>query len=493
MKTHQHTLHLAIVATLFAGTSFAQAPREFPEPPPPAAPREANISAPRELTLPSGLRVVVAERKGLPLITAQLLVLAGAEADSKGMAGLAEMTSSLLTKGTRAGDGVAAMSATQIAQAAEALGGTLSTGAGWHRSGVDITVTTPKLDDALRLMAACVTRPAFPNEELNRLRAQAIDGLSVALADPGRLAAFASSRAVFGENPYGNMAGGSPASLKRLSIGEVQRFHQQHYQPGNAVLIFAGDVSLDAATTLVQKHFGRWKARGDAKATSASKPVSANTGAPIVIDMPDAGQASVTVSWLSVPFGAKDYYAGLVSNAVLGGGYSSRLNQEIRIKRGLSYGANSRFDARLNAGLQRASAQTKNESAVEVMQLMEAELTKLASTPPSANEMNARTATLIGGFSRSLETTGGLAGEIAANIAGGAPASAITQHIGKISAISAEDASAFMKTYAAPERQRIVIAGDIRKFGEALRNTKSNAQVILAKAIDLDAADLKGK
>jgi zinc protease len=125
---------------------------------------------------------------------------------------------------------------------------------------------------------------------------------------------------------------------------------------------------------------------------------------------------AVAITWLAPPVTHKDAAALKVVAALLGGGYSSRLNQEIRIKRGLSYGANSRFDARLNAGLQRASAQPNNESAVEVMQLMEAELTKLASSPPSAEEMNARTTTLIGGFSRGLGTTGGLAGEIAAKL-----------------------------------------------------------------------------
>jgi zinc protease len=488
--------YTAIGIMLLADINYSQAAlssKEYSTPPAPAAPRAAAIAAPVESRLANGLRVVTAQRKGLPLVTSQLLVLTGAEADPKGMAGLAEMTAGLLTKGTKAGDNTPAMGATQIAQAAEALGGSLSPAAGWHRSSIAITVTTPKLDAALRLLAACATRPAFAADELGRLRAQAEDGLSVALADPGRLAGFAAARAVFGEHAYGNMASGNPASLKRLTVAQVQQQHQQSFQPANAVLIFTGDIAPEQSAALAQTHFGAWKAGATTASAAKTAAVSPTKTPPIIIDMPDAGQAGVSVSWLSVATGAPDYYQGLVSNAVLGNGYSSRLNQEIRIKRGLSYGAGSRFEPRRTSGIQKAVAQTKNESAVEVLQLMETELAKLASASPSEEELSARKATLIGSFSRNLETTEGLAGEVAAQMAGGAPAAAITEQIGKISAVTAAQASAFAKARAAPEQQRIVIAGDARKFGEALRKLKPTAQTVPFKSIDMDAADLRTK
>jgi zinc protease len=485
MRIHTYTALCTLIFALIGCAQTPVSPKEYATAPAAGAPREARIEVPLERTLANGLRVVVAQRKGLPIVSTQLLVLTGAEADPKGMAGLAEMTASLLTKGT------SNMTATQIAQAAEALGGSLGAGAGWHRSSIGITVTTPKLDAALQLMAASALRPAFEAQELDRLRMQAEDGLSVALADPGRLASIAATRALYGEQTYGNMVGGNPASLKRLSIAEVKRHYAQHFHAGNAALVFAGDISLDQAVALAQTHFGAWTRSAVAVQTRAATSLSA--GAPIVIDMPEAGQAGVTVSWPSVTTQSPDFYAGVVSNAVLGGGYSSRLNQEIRIKRGLSYSAGSRNEVRRNAGTQRASAQTKNESAVEVLKLMQAELAQLANTPPSAEELRARKATLIGSYSRGLETSDGIAGEIASAIVNGEPVSAMTQTIGKINAVTAEQVSAFAKTYAKPELQRVVIAGDARQFGAALKAAMPNTLMVNEKSLDLDAALLGAK
>lgn len=473
----------AVLAVLLAvaGTAHAQ---PFEVPPVPAAPRPFDIATPTEQRLPNGLRVVLAQRPGVQLVTSRLLVLSGSEADPPQRAGLASMVSALLTKGTQQ------RSATAQAQAAESLGGSLDSGAGWHQSDVAITVAVPHLDAALALVADAVMRPTFALAEIERLRTQALDGLKVAYAQPGTLATLAGERLVFGSGPYGHPAGGTPASLPRITRGDLVALHTARYRPDNAVLLLAGDIDAATALRLATRHFSGWKAPRDAMATELATAASAKplTVPAAVIDMPQAGQASVVLMMPLPPLGT-DRAAASVMNAVLGGGYSSRLNQEVRIKRGLSYGANSQLDTRRLGGAFVASVQTKNESAAEVVGLLQAEVDRLIATPVGDEELAARKATLIGGFSRAVETTSGLGAVVESLLVAGLPLGDLGKRIDRLSAVSAADVRRVAAAHLRASDRRIAVAGDAARFGPALLAGLPGAVSVRQEALDLEQAD----
>ncbi len=451
-------------------------------PPLPAAPRELAIAPPTESRLPNGLRVIVAERPGVQLVTAQLLVLSGSETDPRDRAGLSSLTAGLLTQGTRR------RSASAMASAAEALGGSLDSGGGWNRAGLSITVSVPKIDAALGLVAEAALQPTFAQAELDRLRAQALDGLKVAYSQPGALASFAAARLVFGTGPYGHPAGGTPASLPRIARADLVALHAAVYRPDNAVLVLAGDIDASTAEALARKHFGAWRA----PSTPLAAPSAAGAGGGLatrvaLIDMPQSGQAGVTVVVPVPPRGA-DRAAADVMNAVLGGGYSARLNQEVRVKRGLSYGARSQFDARLQGGLLAASAQTKNESAAEVVGLIEAEFDRLSAAPVPADELRARKATLIGGFSRSVETTAGLEAVVASLVVAGLPTAELGRRIAELEAVTPADVQAYAAANLGAAGRRVVVAGEADRFEAALKQMAPGAVRLPATALDLEAA-----
>lgn len=454
---------VALICTAVMGAHHAGA-QPFDSPPAPSAPRPLTLAAPQEQTLPNGLRVVVAERRGLPLVTAQLLVLSGAEADPPALPGLAALGAGLLTRGSRT------RSAPAQAQAAETLGGTLDSSADWHRITVQMTVTTPRLGEALALVADAALRPAFANAELQRLRSETLDELKVRYASPGTQASLAVQQAVFGDGAYGRPVRGTPASLQAITRADVTALHRAHFRPDNAVLVLAGDIGLSQAVALAGRHFGGWRA--PAQALPAPSPVAGTPSkAPLtLVDLGQAaGQASVAVA-LAVPArGAADDAVGAVSNAVLGLGYSSRMNQEIRIQRGLSYGAGSSFDARRSGGLLLASAQTKNESAAEVLQLVHAQLDSLLQAPVPADELAARKATIVGNLSRSVETTAGLAGQVAALVTAGVPPDALRGRIAALSAVDAAAVQRYASQHFGAEQRRAVVAGDAAQFEPALR------------------------
>lgn len=467
-------------ATLLACTLGVQA-QPYDTPPAPAAPRELRIGAPVEQSLTNGLRVVLAERRGVQLVSAQLLVLSGSEADPPRRAGLASLTAGLLTKGTRR------YSASALAQAAETLGGSLESAAGWNQATVAITVAVPQLDPALGLVAEAVLRPSFAQAELDRLRTQALDEMKVAYSQPGTLAVLAAQHVLFGTGPYGHPAGGTPASLPRIQRTDLQALHTQRFRPDNAVLVLSGDLDVATALTLANKHFGGWKK--PATALPAARLASAGLAQQLtVIDMPQSGQAAVVVV-LPIPDSERDRAARDVMNSVLGGGYSSRLNQEIRIKRGLSYGASSRLDARRDGGVLRISVQTKNESAAEVLALVQGELDSLAKAPVGSDELAARKATLIGNFSRSVETTAGLNEAVGALIVAGRSPAELQRRIETLVAVSPAEMQAYAAASLLPARRRVVVAGVAAQFVEALKAQGAAVTVVPQSALDLERGD----
>jgi zinc protease len=254
-----------------------------------------------------------------------------------------------------------------------------------------------------------VRRPTFKSEEVERLRQQSLDAVTLAMGDPGAIARLVAARVVFGDSPYGHPISGTTESLTRITAADIAKMHSRYYRPDNAILIIGGDIGAKDGFALATKYFGDWQKPTAPLLEQTMLPAgsSTRTGRVIVIDKPDAGQAAVVLARTGINRKDPDYFRGIVANSVLNG-YSGRLNQEIRIKRGLSYGAGSSLDARRDVGPFLASAQTKNESGAQVADLLLGEIGRLSSAPPADVELTPRKAVLTGGFSRNLETASGL-------------------------------------------------------------------------------------
>ncbi len=473
-------------ADLLAATPGAPVAATFPSSPPAPGPApQLALPTPTVQTLANGLQVISARRAGLPLVTAELVLRSGGEMDPPRLAGLADLTAELLTKGA------AGRTASQLATAAEALGASLEASAGWDESKVGLTVTTPKLPQALALLASVVRQPDFSAEELERARTQALDALRLRLSQPTALAALVANRSVFGAGAYGHSRSGTPASLAHISRTDVQQLHRALYRPDNAILILAGDITPARAQQLAQASFGDWE-RPATPMPARPAGIGASELPPILlIDQHGAGQAGVVAAHVAPPRDDPGFIVGTVADAVLGGSYSSRLNQEIRIKRGLSYGASSGLQARRDTGLWLASAQTKNPSAAQVVDLMLAQFQRLGSEPVAAAELDARKATLIGGYGRSLETTAGLSSRIAALAIYGLPLSDIAQFVPRVQAVTPAQVQKYAASHLTAAHNKVVVVGDASQFSAPLIKVHPQAQLLQSSALDLDSADLR--
>lgn len=453
-------------------------------PPPPGPPREVNLPKPAEKTLTNGLRVIVVPKHDVPLVSTRLLIKTGAEADPANLGGLADMTASLLSKGTKTRNAV------QIARGVEALGASLDTGAAWDNSFVSLGVMSSNLQKSLDYISDVVRNPVFAKDEVERLRQQNLDALRVSLGVPRALAGFVATRVVFGETPYGHNLGGTPESLQRIKREDIVGFHRAHYRPDNAILVFGGDVTPENAFALAEKQFGKWTATTHTQPPTASSQPQLKPRV-VVIDMPQAGQAAVVVTRLGLQRVDPAYSVAQVANSILGGGYSARLNQEIRIKRGLSYGAGSSFDLRRQVGPFAANVQTKNESAAEVASLIIDEMMKLGQETVLDKELGPRKAVLVGNFGRSLETSAGLVSRVASLALYGLSLDEINKYISGVQSVTAEQVQQFAKSKLAPADSNIVIVGDAKKFIDALRKTYPNVEVIPLTQLDLNSPTLR--
>jgi zinc protease len=467
---------------IFFSSSIAQE-----NPPAPSAPRSVNIPGVNEKSLPNGLKVVVVERENVPLVTVSLLVKSGANAEDNSLAGLADMTVSLLLKGTKT------RTATQIAEEMDFLGGNINSSASWNASNVTVNSTSDKLEPALAIMSDVVLNPTFALKEIELYKTQTLDELNVQLKQPSALANFVASRYSFGEHS----TFGTPETISKINQTNISDFYREAFAPNNSILIFTGDITYAKANALAQKYFGKWSNQSKGKLKTFNfTPTKENSIVRriLVVDLPNSGQAAVTYAKKLGNIGRtrEDYFfPASVVNSVLGGGYSARLNQEIRIKQGLSYGASSGFTWRPMNSNFLARAQTKNASAAKVAELMTAEIAKITTNSVSQDELKPRKAVLTGNFGHSLETTGGLAAQISELYLYGLKPNELNSYMQKVESVSNEQ----VKNFASENITGgdIIIVGDAKIFMDDLKKRfpDKKIEVISASDLDLNRDDLR--
>jgi zinc protease len=440
-----------------------------------------------EATLANGVRLIVAARPALPIATVALHLRLGAAAEPEGLAGVASLTAQLRTKGaTHAGR---VLSASELARQAETLGSGLDSGSSWGGSTVSMTVATSKLEAATGLIASTVLRPTLAADELERLREQTADSLKLPLSNPMALAGMVAQRSAWGASVYGSTT--TPASLARITLAEVQAFHTRQLRPELATLVISGDVSLAQARSLAERTLGSWKSNRMALPEPRHEAPAPQAPASVLVDLPGTGQSGVVVMAPSVALDSPERRVAQVAAAVLGGGFGARLNTEIRVKRGLSYGASAGNDMQPPGGVLLASAQTQHTTAAEVLGLMRSEISRLGQTAPPPEEVAARAATMVGSFGRQIETTAGLAATVLSQVERGRPPNDVQRFAPEVLAVTPAQVQDFAARHWGAKDLRSVVVGDLNAAGNSLKALDSQALVLKATQLDLEAARLQ--
>jgi zinc protease len=456
------------------------------KPPSPGAPHRADLPVPVERMLANGMRVIAFPQRSaprayaVPLIAAQLQLRGGASAESEGDAGLATLTTSLLAQGT------AKRSAVEIAQAIDGLGARLDASSGYDASIVSLTALTHVFGEAFGLLDEIVRQPSFPPAEVERVRAKAIGDLALSYSNPSALARFVAQRVAYASAPYGHPLSGTAETLAGLDCERVVAFHARHFRPDNATLIIGGDCLPEEAFALAERQFGAWAA----PATPHPVPPPFVTPPPrsriVIVDKPDAGRTAIVAGRVGIARRAPNYPAGVVATAVLTG-YSGRLNQEVRVKRGLSYGAGAQLIARREPGLFLASTLVDHTKVAQATAVVLDVVHGLGAAAPDEAELVTRKATVSGSFSRAIETIDGIAGVLGELALYDVPLSDLGDYLPEIEAIEPEAVRAFAA--ATFGDLFVVLVGNARAFGEAVAAAHADVTTIPFAQLDLGRPD----
>ena len=445
--------------------------------------RDATLPAPVERILDNGLRVVAFSQRNLPLIAAQLVVRCGGAAEHEDEAGLAALVAALLTQGTTA------RSATDLAAAADALGARLDAASGYDASLVSASATTPAFPAAFALLEEVVRRPAFLPREVERVRAKSISDLALTYANPSAVARLVAQRVAYAGAPYGHPLAGTARTLAGLARDRVAWFHERFYRPDDSVLVIGGDLTVDEAFALAERVLGSWRAPDaplDAPPQGAIPPPRART---VIVNKPDSGRTALVAGRVTIERGSPDYYPAVVAAAVLSG-YSGRLNQEIRVKRGLSYGAGAALSARRMPGTFLASTLIDHARAAEATEVMLSTIRSLNDAPASDDDLLTRKATVTGAFHRAIETIDGIVATLAEHVLYDVPLGEMSRYTQRVNGVDARTVRDFAARGLIPD-DFVVLVGDASKFAAELAG-HGDVRVIPFAELDLGSPNLGG-
>lgn len=445
---------ILILAACFTQVGFAQVDRtKYPDP---APAREIKLGNADSFELSNGLKVFVVENNKLPRVAFSLVLERDPILEGE-KAGMLDMVGEMLTGGTsnRTKD--------QLDEEIDFIGASLSA------SSTSIFASSLKKhqETVLKLMTDVLYNPVFPQEELDKLKKQAISGLAASKDDPNAISSRLASTMNFGKShPYGEMQ--TEASIGNISVEDIKAYYQTYFKPNIAYLAIVGDISKAEAETLVNKYFAAWK-RGDVPSHSfpVSQAPAQNTVS--LVDRSASVQSVVNITYpMEMSLSHPDYLASRVLNYILGGGSSSRLFMNLREDKGYTYGAYSSIGSDKLVTTFRASASVKQIATDSAIHEMIYEIRNLRDNGITAKELEDAKANLSGSFGRSLESPSTIA-QFAINMERyKLPADFYATYLQRLNALSIEDINAAAKKFLKPENMNITVVGNGAVIQESL-------------------------
>lgn len=402
-------------------------------------------------TLANGLEVWVLPRDGVPRVD-YVLAMRGAGYAADDAPGFASMLAGLLAEGSDRRD------SKQIAEAAQGYGG--SVGASASSDGITVygDALASNAEGMLQLLAEVARAPAFPDSEVKLAQANALQALMAAEAQPGFKAERALAQAVYGDHPYGHTQP-TEAAIRSATPQQFRDAHARRFRPDHALLVVTGRIEPAQAFALAQSAFGDWKNGGE---PIPETPAAAPATAPkfVLVQRDGSVQSAVRLGRPAIAATDPDYIPLQLANAVVGGGFSSRLMQNLREDKGYTYGARSSVSALREGGRITASADVRNEVTGASLKEFVGEYERLGTEPVPARELDDTKRYVAGGYLISNQMQGAVASMLAGNWLVGLPPEYLGEFVPRIRAVDAAQVQAMARKYYDPKDQSIVVVGD---------------------------------
>jgi zinc protease len=440
------------------------------KPPAPLDPVPFNIADPMRYTLENGMRVVVFPSERVPLVSVRLAFLRGDAQDPKGATGLTSATAALLTEGTEN------YSSRELAEKIERLGATLHASASNDFTVVSGSALSFYSDEILDLIAEVLFRPAFPENEIDLYKRNAIENLKYQRSQPSFLASEQAARLIYGSHPY-SVVSPSESDYERLTRESLSRFHGTAFVPNNAVLIVVGDVDPAELETQVRELFAAWPSKA---VVSPGEIAIGNRSerSMTIVDRPGSAQANIVISNIAIPRSHPDHFAATVMNQVLGAGASSRVFMNLREEKGYTYGAYTRLDAKKLAGDFEATAEVRTAVTGDALKEFFYELDRIRDEKVSDDEIADAKSFLTGVFPIRAETQEGLTGLISNQVLYGLPDDYLQSYRERIDSVTAEDVQKVANAYVRPDIAAMVIVGDAKEILPQVKQFSITAEIL---------------
>ena len=456
------------VSALFAPAAYADAPAPAvkSQVPPYGADKPIPVPQIDKKTLSNGLTVWVLPRKGLPRVDYVLAIRgAGHSADSKQHPGFAGMLAGMLNEGTTK------RSSKDIAEAAQGMGGTVAAGASHDGITVYGNALAGNAEPMLQLLAEVARSPSFPANEVTLAKANALQGLKASEAQPGYRAERALTRAIYGDHPYATTTP-TVEAINAVTDQFMMAEHKKRFRPDRALLVVTGRVTTAQAMKMAQAAFGDWKADGDALPETQA---SAANVAPVRLVLPRAGSVQSTVRLGSAGPAAStaDLVPLRLAGTIIGGGFSSRVNLNLREAKGYTYGASaSPRIYRVGGGIV-GGADVRNEVTGAALTEYFSEYRRLGGDLVPADEMSMNKRYVAGTYLITNQLQRAVASTLANNWLVGLPSEFLGEFVPAIQKVTPEQVRDMGKKYFSPETQSVVVVGDnaavaaqLKQFGE---------------------------
>jgi zinc protease len=449
---------LALSAPAFAGAG-AKLPADLP-----AYGQDKPIPVPRieKKTLANGMEVWVVPRNGLPRVDFVLAVRgAGLAADDAAHPGFASLLAGLLGEGTAKHDSKA------IAETAQGLGGGVGAGAGNDGITVSANALASNAGAMLDLLAEVARTPVFPDKEVALAKANALQALKVSEAQPGFRAEHALGVAIYGEHPYGHTQP-TAASIGGSDRALLQAEHARRFRPEHALLVIAGRIEPAQALKMAEAAFGDWQGRG---APVADTPAPAYNAAPTreLLERPGSVQSTLRLGRPGIAATSPDYVPLRLASTILGGGFSSRINQNLREEKGYTYGASAGARSYRGGGGIVGGADVRNEVTGAALKEYFSEYERFGNELVPEEEMAMNKRYVAGGYLLTNQLQGAVAATLASNWLVGLPSTFLGEYVPLIQKVSAEQVREMGRKYFDPKTQSIVVVGDSKAVGEQLK------------------------
>jgi predicted Zn-dependent peptidase len=450
------------ILTLAAVTLSAQTP-DRSHPPQPGPPSALHLPAIQKQKLSNGLPVWIVELHDVPVAQVNLVVFSGTANDPPGKYGAASLAAALLE------EGAGSRSALEIADNIDYLGADLGAATTSDLSAVRLHVPVARLADALPIMADVALRPTFPKDELDRQRQQRLTQLLQGRDDPPTISSIAFSRVLYGKgHRYGTAQMGTAETIKTFTSEDLKAFYTSTFRPENAVLLAVGDITADKAMPLFEKNFGVWKGTGTAvpeKLPATDEPPARTV---YLVDKPGAAQSQIRIGRIGVPRATTDFFPIQVLNTILGGSFSSRLNNNLREVHGYTYGAGSSFEMRAGAGPFSASAGVQTDKTSEALKEFFVELNAILKPVPAEELARAKNYVSLR-YPSAFEATSDISRRLEDALVYKLPDDYFAKYVQNIQAVTAADVQRVAQKYITPDHLAVVIVGDLKVIEPGIR------------------------